>query len=154
MWPRYIVFVDTYVSTKYVSLRIHFYSPTRRRWYSQWILIFESNYVFDYRILLHIERRDQRNVDKIIKFHSITLNASILIAASYYYLNNWGESPTKKYIGFFGCQFVAFNFYFVGCIVQSQSFFIALYRYICIVHTDLLTKIGLNGKVIYLLTYI
>ena len=86
-------------------------------------------------------------MDKIIKFHSVTLNVSIIIAASYYYLNNWGNSPTKNYIGSFGCQFVAFNFYFVGCVVQSQSFFIALYRYICIVHTDLLTNIGLNGKV-------
>ena len=111
------------------------------------VCIFTYNYVFHYRILLHIERRDQRNVDKIIKFHSITLNVSIVIAASYYYLDTWGESPTKNYIGTFGCQFVPFNFYFVGCVVQSQSFFIALYRYICIVHTDLITNIGLNGKV-------
>ena len=153
MWPRCILLEDTYVSAENVSLHNSIFHHVGDDTVNEWILIFDSNYVFNYRILLHIERRDQRNVDKIIKFHSITLNISILIAASYYYLNNWGEIPTKNYIGSFGCQFVAFNFYFVGCVVQSQSFFIALYRYICIVHTDLLTNIGLNGKV-HLKTYI
>ncbi len=55
--------------------------------------------------------------------------------------------PMKSIVGHFGCYFIDFlEIYGVG-FMRTQSFYVALFRYICIVQTDLMLKLGSSPEV-------
>jgi hypothetical protein len=45
------------------------------------------------------------------------------------------------------CYYGYFYSMYAACFTQSQSFFVALFRYLCIVKNDYLTTIGVPAKV-------
>jgi hypothetical protein len=46
------------------------------------------------------------------------------------------------------CYYGYFNTMFTVCYSQLHSFFVALFRYLCIVHKNSLASIGITAKVI------
>jgi hypothetical protein len=46
------------------------------------------------------------------------------------------------------CYYGYFNNMYSFCFSQCQSFFVALFRYLCIVKSDYLTTIGMPAKVL------
>ena len=67
-------------------------------------------------ILLHIKKRDNRNVDKIIKLHSL-LNNFLLITLFLFCLFN-ALSILKDYTGYLGCLCFSYHQYFFSCYIQ------------------------------------
>ena len=96
-------------------------------------------------ILLHLKKRDHRNVDKIIKLRTL-FNNFFLIGLFLYCLLN-ASSILKNYFGYYGCLSFAYHGVFFACYIQCQSFFMALYRYICIIHGETLANFKITGKV-------
>ena len=60
------------------------------------------------------------------------------------------QLPLGYYIGDIGCITYDLSLNFNVGFVQSQSFFMALYRYLCIVHCEFLDNHNISGKVKYL----
>jgi hypothetical protein len=54
---------------------------------------------------------------------------------------------SKEYIGEIGCYGISFLKGYTFTYIQTNTFFVALFRYLCIVHTDLLESIGVTPKV-------
>ena len=96
-------------------------------------------------ILLHVKKRDDRNVDKIIKLHSMS-NNFLLITLFLFCLFN-ALSILKDYTGYFGCLSFSYHQYFSVCYIQLHSFFMALYRYTCVINSDTLIDFDISGKV-------
>ena len=96
-------------------------------------------------ILLHIKKRDNRNVDKIIKLHSLSNNFLLITLFLFCLLN--ALNILKNYTGYLGCLCFSYHQYFFSCYIQLHSFFMALYRYICVIHSDTLIDFEISGKV-------
>ena len=79
-------------------------------------------------------------------FFQILLSAFMGPYFLYLILVDW-VYPMKDYIGETGCYMQVF-FRKVGVFsIQLQSFFMALFRYICLIHDKLLRKISLSPNV-------
>jgi hypothetical protein len=60
-------------------------------------------------------------------------------------LNNY---LSNEYIGDIGCYGIRFLQGYTLSYMQTNSFFVALFRYLCIVHTKSLQSIGVTPKVL------
>ena len=94
-----------------------------------------------------INSRDQRQIDKLIKFQTIVLNVTEYYLCLYYISDIVIPFPLKEYIGEVGCNTTDFIMNFIIGYFQSQSFFMALYRYLCIIHYDFFDNHNISGKV-------
>ena len=65
----------------------------------------------------------------------------------YYLYEIVSPQPLGDYIGSFGCTTYDVILNSVVGFVQSQSFFMALYRYLCIIHCDFFDGHEISGKV-------
>ncbi len=55
--------------------------------------------------------------------------------------------PMKGIVGSYGCYFIDFFELYGVCFAHTHSFFIAVYRYVCIAHNGFLFKINWTPKV-------
>ena len=94
-----------------------------------------------------INNRDQRNIDRIIKWQTYTLYFSGVYLTGYFFSGIVMPLPLKEYIGLVGCHASDMIMNFTIGFVQCQSFFMALYRYLCIIHCDFLDGLNISGKV-------
>ena len=94
-----------------------------------------------------INNRDQRNIDRIIKWQTYILYFSGVYLTGYFFSGTVLPLPLKEYIGLVGCDITDLIMNFNVGFLQSQSFFMALYRYLCIIHCDFFDGIGISGKV-------
>ena len=77
----------------------------------------------------------------------VTLSTGFWFLFVYYPFEIISLYPLGYYIGEIGCNtYDVFLNAIVG-FVQSQSFFMALYRYLCIIHCEFLDSLEISGKV-------
>ena len=96
------------------------------------------------RILTFLNRQTGRYVDQIIGFQT-KLNI-VLFPLSLAYLNGlqW-TNCLKGNISHQGCYIVTFLCDFHINYIQCHSFAIAMFRYICILHPDKISRLGQNS---------
>ena len=94
-----------------------------------------------------INSRDQRQIDRLIKFQTFALNISGYYLFFYYFSDTISPFPLKEFIGKIGCDTTDMIMNFNVGFVQSQSFFMALYRYLCIIHCDFFDNHNISGQV-------
>ncbi len=56
-------------------------------------------------------------------------------------------APFKLVIGEYGCYAIDFIEFFAVMVLQVSSFYWSLYRYICIVHSSVVLRLGLSPMV-------
>ena len=110
------------------------------------ILLIISNLIA-FSLIKLIKSRDQRQIDKLIKFQTIVLNVTGYYLGLYYISDIVIPFPLKEYIGEVGCNTTDMIMNFIIGYFQSQSFFMALYRYLCIIHYDFFDNHNISGKV-------
>ena len=101
-----------------------------------------------------LKSRSKRFVDKIILLNFYVQNVTNPPLLFYLILGIWMGNPSK-YISEIGCDIFSIILQFNFLLDRSTSFFINLFRYICIVHDDFLKNFNIHPKVsknsIYLL---
>ena len=110
------------------------------------VLLIKSNLIA-WSLIKLINSRDQRQIDKLIKFQTIVLNVTGYYLGLYYISDIVIPFPLKEYIGEVGCNTTDMIMNFIIGYFQSQSFFMALYRYLCIIHYDFFDNHNISGKV-------
>ena len=95
-----------------------------------------------------LKTRNRRHVNKIIIFNFIIQNITIPIILCYFFFAIWIRNPSQ-YISDYGCYGIGFVTEFMFIFDRSTSFFINLFRYICILHDAQLKKYDIHPKVKY-----
>ena len=93
-----------------------------------------------------LKTRNRRHVNKIIIFNFIIQNITIPIILCYFFFAIWIRNPSQ-YISDYGCYGIGFVTEFMFIFDRSTSFFINLFRYICILHDAQLKKYDIHPKV-------
>ena len=96
------------------------------------------------RILIFLSKQTGRCVDQMIRIQ-VKLNV-ILFPLSLAYLTGlqW-TNCLKDYISYQGCYILTFLANFQINYIQCHSFAIAMFRYICILHPDKISRLGQNS---------
>ena len=95
-----------------------------------------------------LKTRNKRHVNRIIISNCIVQNITIPIVLCYFLFYVWIGNPSL-YIGDYGCYGISLVTEFVVFFDRSASFFINLFRYICILHDAQLKKYNIHPKVKY-----
>ena len=93
-----------------------------------------------------LKTRNKRLVNKIILLNVLIQNIIYPIILCYHLLAIWVQD-LSYYISDYGCFALSLILQFSGLFDRSVSFFINLFRYICIVHDDYLKKHDIHPKV-------
>ena len=93
-----------------------------------------------------LKTRNKRHVNRIIIFNYIVQNITIPTILSYFLFGVWIKNPSQ-YISDYGCYGIGFVTEFMFIFDRSTSFFINLFRYICILHDAQLKKYDIHPKV-------
>ena len=96
-----------------------------------------------------LKTRNKRHVNKIIIFNFIVQNITIPIVLCYFLFRVWISNPSQ-YISDYGCHGISLVTQFMFIFDRSTSFFINLFRYICILHDTQLKKYDIHPKVKYI----
>ena len=91
-------------------------------------------------------RADKRHINKIIYSNINVQNITSPILLIYFLAGIWIEDPSY-YISDYGCYGLNVIFLFNIILDRSISFFINLFRYICVVQDDILEKHNIHPKV-------
>ena len=96
------------------------------------------------RLFTFLRRPNRRCIDQMVDFqYSITHVVSILAIL---FFNIW-TNVAESYITEVGCYVGSYIFYFVAPYGNIHSFFIALFRYICILHPGKLSRFDISPEV-------
>ena len=93
-----------------------------------------------------LKTRNKRLVNKIILLNVLIQNIIYPIILCYHLLAIWVQD-LSYYISDYGCFALSLILQFSGLFDRSVSFFINLFRYICIVHDEYLKKYDIHPKV-------
>ena len=110
------------------------------------ILIIISMFVITRRLFKFLRRPKRRFLDQIVHFQiSVTIILDVL-ALLFFNIVIWAKVP-KDYVTEFGCYIGPYIFNFLAPYAGVHSFFIAFFRYICIIHPDWLSKLNISPEV-------
>ena len=110
------------------------------------ILVTLSFFVIKRRLFKFLRRQNRRCLDQIIHFQmSVEI---ILVVLSFLFFNTviWAKVP-KHYVTEIGCYIGPYVYYFMAPYLGIHSFFIAFFRYICIIHPNRLSKLNISPEV-------
>ena len=93
-----------------------------------------------------LKTRNKRLVNKIILSNVLVQNITYSTILCYLLLLIWVQDPSY-YISDYGCYGFSIILQFSGFFDRSVSFFVNLFRYICIVHDESLKKYDIHPKV-------
>ena len=93
-----------------------------------------------------LKTRNKRHVNRIIIFNFIVQNITIPIILCYFLFGVWISNPSQ-YLSDYGCYGISLVTELMFIFKTSTSFFINLFRYICILHDDQLKKYDIHPKV-------
>ena len=111
------------------------------------ILIILSMLIIKRRLFKFFGRPNKRFLDQIVHFQmSVTIVVDVLTLL-FFNLLIWAKIP-KDYVTELGCYIGPYMFYFTAPYMGIHSFFIALFRYICIIHPNRLSKLNISPKVL------
>ena len=110
------------------------------------VLTITAAIVLTRRLFIFLRRPNRRCIDQIVDFqYTITTVVSIL-ALMFFNIIIWTK-VAESYITEVGCYIGSYIFYFVAPYGNIHSFFIALFRYICILHPDKLSRFDISPEV-------
>jgi hypothetical protein len=110
------------------------------------IVITLSMFVINRRLFRFFRRPNRRFLDQIIHFQiSVTMILGVL-ALLFFNTVIWAKVP-KGYVTELGCYIGPYIFNFLAPYAGIHSFFIALFRYICIIHPDWLYELNISPEV-------
>ena len=102
--------------------------------------------VINRRLFIFLRRPNRRCIDQIVDFqYTIGFVVSIL-AIMFFNIIIWTKIA-ESYITEVGCYVGSYIFYFEVPYGNVHSFFIALFRYICILHPDKLSRFDIPPEV-------
>ena len=110
------------------------------------VLTITSLLVVNRRLFIFLRRPNRRCIDQIVDFqYTIGFVVSIL-AIMFFNIIIWAK-VAESYITEVGCYIGSYIFYFTAPYANIHSFFIALFRYICILHPDKLSRFDISPEV-------
>ena len=110
------------------------------------ILIILSMLIIKRRLFKFFGRPNKRFLDQIVHFQmSVTIAVDVLTLL-FFNLLIWAKIP-KDYVTELGCYIGPYMYYFMASYAGIHSFFIALFRYICILHPDRLSNLNISPEV-------
>ena len=110
------------------------------------VLTITSLLVVNRILFIFLRRPNRRYIDQIVDFHyTISFVVSIL-AMIFFNIIIWIK-VAESYITEVGCYVGSYIFYFEVPYGNVHSFFIALFRYICILHPDKLSRFDIQPEV-------
>ena len=110
------------------------------------VLTITSLLVVNRRLFIFLRRPNRRYLNQIVDFqYTISFVVSIL-AMIFFNIIIWIK-VAESYITEVGCYVGSFIFYFGATYGNVHSFFIALFRYICILHPDKLSRFDISPEV-------
>ena len=110
------------------------------------VLTITSVLVINRRLFIFLRRPNRRCLDQIVDFqYTISFVVSILVMI-FFNIIIWTK-VAESYITEVGCYVGSFIFYFWVPYGNVHSFFIALFRYICILHPDKLSRFDISPEV-------
>ena len=112
------------------------------------ILITLSMFVINKRLFKFLRRPNKRFLDQIVHFQlSVTMILDVIIFL-YFNIFLWAKVP-KYYVTELGCYIGTYIYTFMAPYLAIHSFFIALFRYICIIHPNRLSNLNISPEVKY-----
>ena len=112
-------------------------------------LILVLGLIVQIQLYSFLKTRNKRHINKIIIFNSIVQNITIPSVLCYFLFAIWVKNPSQ-FISNYGCHGITFVIQFTLIFDRSTSFFINLFRYICILHDTQLKKYDIHPKVKYI----
>jgi hypothetical protein len=110
------------------------------------ILIILSMLIIKRRLFKFFGRPNKRFLDQIVHFQmSVTIAVDVLTLL-FFNLLIWAKIQ-KDYVTELGCYIGPYMYYFMASYAGIHSFFIALFRYICILHPDRLSNLNISPEV-------
>ena len=112
------------------------------------VLSILSTFVINRRLFKFLRRPNKRFLDQIVHFQlSVTM---ILDVITFLYFNTflWAKVP-KHYVTELGCYIGTYIYTFMAPYLAIHSFFIALFRYICIIHPNRLSNLNISPEVFF-----
>ena len=110
------------------------------------ILIILSMFVIKRRLFKFLRRPNKRLLDQIVDFQMSIQIIVVVLTLLFFMPLIWAKIP-KDYVTELGCYIGPYMFYFTAPYAGSHSFFIAFFRYICIIHPDKLSKLNISPEV-------
>ena len=110
------------------------------------ILVILSMFVIKRRLFKFLRRPNKRLLDQIVDFQMSIQIIVVVLTLLFFMPLIWARIP-KDYVTELGCYIGPYMFYFTAPYAGSHSFFIAFFRYICIIHPDKLSKLNISPEV-------
>ena len=110
------------------------------------LLILGFGTVVQKQLISFLKSRSKRLVNKIIYLNLIQQNIMTLPTLFYMLFSLWIENP-GEYISSYGCYGMFYIMSFGVILDRVHSFFINMFRYICIVQDEFLKKFCIQPKV-------
>ena len=110
------------------------------------VLFTLSWFVINRRLFKFFGRPNKRFLDQIVQFQ---ISVSMIVSAflfPFFNLLIWAKVP-KHYVTEVGCYIGSYIFTFLAPYIGVHSFFIAFFRYICIIHPDKLSRLKISPEV-------
>ena len=99
-----------------------------------------------HRLYKFLRRPNRRLIDFIIDVQR-SIGTFVLFVALIFFAIVICAKEAKQYVGHFGCYLGTYFFYFLIPYGQGHSFFVAVFRYVCIIHPGKLKKRNISPEV-------
>ena len=110
------------------------------------VLTITALLVIKRRLFIFLRRPNRRCIDQIVDFQYTISTVVSVLALMFFNIIIWTK-VADSYITEVGCYIGSYIFYFVAPYGNIHSFFIALFRYICILHPDKLSRFDISPEV-------
>ena len=110
------------------------------------ILIVLSMLIIKRRLFKFFRRPNKRLLDQIVDFQMSVQIIVVVLSVLFFNPLIWAKFP-KDYVTKLGCYIGPYITYFTAPYIGIHSFFIAFFRYICIIHPDKLTQLNISPEV-------
>ena len=110
------------------------------------LLITLSTFVINKRLFKFFRRPNRRFLDQIVHFQMSVMIIVVVPALLYFNTLIWAKVP-KHYLTELGCYIGPYIFTFMAAYAGIHSFFIAIFRYICIIHPNRLSQLNISPEV-------
>ena len=110
------------------------------------VFIIISIIAIDLSLFNFLRRPNRRCIDRIVDIHSSINHTITIFCMLFFNTIIWTKVP-KNYVSEPGCYIGTYLFFFLAPYGNIHSFFIALFRYTCIIHPDRLTKLNISPQV-------
>ena len=110
------------------------------------VLITLSTIVINKRLFKFFRRPNRRFLDQIVHFQMSVMIIVVVPALLYFNTLIWAKVP-KYYMTELGCYIGPYIFTFMAAYTGIHSFFIAIFRYICIIHPNRLSQLNISPEV-------